>query len=71
MVDLMTKPIELFFKKNEVLGKGSKIKKYGKYQPSGEGGARLPPAKSKMAAWGPKNGRLGLGRFAPLGFWAF
>ena len=37
-----------------------------RYQPSGEGGTRSPPAmpaKSKMAAWGPKNGRRGLERF--------
>ena len=53
-------------------------KKYNKYQPSGEGGTRsppatphrlqrhptcntTPPAKSKMAARGPQNGRRGLG----------
>ena len=30
-----------------------------------------PPAKSKMAARGPQNGRGGLERYLPLGFWAF
>ena len=30
-----------------------------------------PPAKSKMAARGPQNGRRGLERCLPLGFWAF
>ena len=30
-----------------------------------------PPAKSKMAARGPQNGRRGLQRCLPLGFWAF
>ena len=30
-----------------------------------------PPAKSKMAARGPQNGRGGLERCLPLGFWAF
>ena len=40
-----------------------------KFQPSGEGGTRLPPAtpaKSKMAARGPQNGRRGLERYLPL-----
>ena len=59
--------------------------KQKKYQPSGEGGTRsapatlhrrtactaAPPAKSKMAARGPQNGRGGLERCLPLGFWAF
>ena len=46
------------------------LKRVFKYQPSGEGGNRsppappAPPAKSKMATRGPQNGR-------PLGFWAF
>jgi len=43
----------------------------GKYQPSGAGGTRSPPAKSKMAASGPQNGRRGLERCPPLGFGAF
>ena len=30
-----------------------------------------PPAKSNMAARGPQNGRRGLERCLPLGFWAF
>ena len=30
-----------------------------------------PPAKSKMAVSGPQNGRQGLERCLPLGFWAF
>ena len=30
-----------------------------------------PPAKSKMAASGPQNGRRGLDRCLPLGFGAF
>ena len=30
-----------------------------------------PPAKSKMAARGPQNGRRGLEWCLPLGFWAF
>ena len=30
-----------------------------------------PPAKSKMAARGPQNGRWGLESCPPLGFWAF
>ena len=30
-----------------------------------------PPAKSKMAARGPQNGRPGLERCLHLGFWAF
>ena len=34
-----------------------------KYQPSGEGGARSPPAKSKMAARGAQNGRQGVEHF--------
>ena len=45
-----------------------------KYQPSREGSTRSPPAtpaKSKMAARGPQNGRRGLERCLPLGFWAF
>ena len=45
-----------------------------KYQPSGEGGTRSPPArpaKSKMAARGPQNGERGLERCLLLGFWAF
>ena len=29
-------------------------RKYGKYQPRGEGGTQSPPAKSKMAVGGPK-----------------
>ena len=32
------------------------------HQPSGKGGTRSPPAKSKVAASGPQNG-------LPLGFW--
>ena len=42
-----------------------------KYQPSGAGGPHSPPAKSKMAARGPQNGRWGLERCLPLGFWAW
>ena len=42
-----------------------------KYQSSGGGGARLPPAKSNMAARGPQNGGHGLERCLPLDFWAF
>ena len=38
-----------------------------KYQPSNA----APPAKSKMAARGPQNGRAGLERCLHLGFWAF
>ena len=30
-----------------------------------------PPAKTKMAARGPQNGRRGLERCQPLDFWAF
>ena len=30
-----------------------------------------PPAKSKMAGRGPQNGRLGLEKCLPLGFWVF
>ena len=41
------------------------------YQPSGAGGTRSPPAKSKMAARWPKNGRRGLERGQTLGFWPF
>ena len=42
-----------------------------KYQPSGEGGARSPPARLKMAARGPQNGRRGLEKCLPLGFGRF
>ena len=46
------------------------------YQPSAKGALltacnAAPPAKSKMAARGPQNGRGGLQRCLPLGFWAF
>ena len=30
-----------------------------------------PPAKSKMAARGPENGRRGLEKCLPIGFWVF
>ena len=46
-------------------------KKLNEYQPSGEGGTRSPPAtpaKSKMVARGPQNGRGGLERCLPLDF---
>ena len=42
-----------------------------KYQPSGAGGTRSPPAKPKMAARGPKNGRRGLEMGLTLGYWPF
>ena len=46
-------------------------KQFCKYQPSSAGDTRSPPAKSKMAASGPQNGRRDLERCLPLGFWAF
>ena len=46
-----------------------------KYQSSSVGGGThspsAQPVKSKMAAGGPQNGRWGLERCLPLGFWAF
>ena len=44
---------------------------FKKYQPSGEGGSRTPPAKSTMAARGPQNGRWGLKRCLPYIFERF
>ena len=53
-----------------------KTKKEEEYQPSSEGDSLTAcnaawPAKSKMAARGPQNGRRGLEWCLPLGFWAF
>ena len=40
------------------------------FQSSGTGGTRLVPAKSKMAARGPQNGRRGPERGLTLGYFA-
>ena len=77
-LDLKTAKLNLRVSRTAVSKATKELEKSGaeldKYQPSGAGGTPSPPAtpaKSKMAARGPQNGRRGLERCPTPGYWPF